>query len=126
MLVSLLVYLIRTNFVSDQKSWISDRVKQCHTGTIVTTLDDIAAAEWGPDRSIIVCSTWTDGRIEVIDPLLNAPLRAYEGHSGVVRSLHISKTDPNTLISASHDKKVILWDFRSNNSIITLLQMNYS
>eukprot|EP00026_Physarum_polycephalum_P001860 Phypoly_transcript_01863.p1 GENE.Phypoly_transcript_01863~~Phypoly_transcript_01863.p1 ORF type:complete len:975 (+),score=155.41 Phypoly_transcript_01863:99-3023(+) len=100
--------------IGQEKNWIANRVKSHHRGTLGTTLEDISAIEWGPDASVVVVATWADGRIEVIDAHENTPVRAYEGHTGIVRALHVPSASPHMLVSASHDKRVILWDFRSD------------
>ncbi len=52
-----------------------------------------------------------------MDALTLQTVRAYQDHAALVRSLHILPFSPHCLVSSSHDRRVILRDFRSDVSI---------
>ncbi|KAL1953917.1 hypothetical protein VTO42DRAFT_2039 [Malbranchea cinnamomea] len=87
----------------------------------ITRFDDTArCADVRPDGRILVASDET-GAMQVFDVNSRSILRTWKEHKQPVWLAKFSPGNPTTLLSASDDQTVRLWDLPSENSVRTLV-----
>lgn len=80
---------------------------------------EISSVDWCPHRLDKFCSSGWDNRIVLVQG--GKPVAALNGHSAVVNEARWSPHSPSTLISASADRTVRLWDDRKPGECAALI-----